>query len=197
MRRDLAPSAPLATSRSSILAVDDAAADRLLAAVLIATLIRHPALVGRFESDLEALVLPDAGHGALVSCLLRLGPCDDLARRVAAELPGALEELMSDRHVQIAPPVTTTDGDLALMCAAEALAKLTARAGAAREIEEAMHDMTGLVDEGLTWRLGQAAAAQQSAGRSLGDDDAGEDRAALSARLQALIDGEVWVRRRH
>jgi DNA primase len=197
LRRDAAPAAPVATSRASVLAVDDAGADRLLAAVLIATLIRHPALVGRFESDLEALVLPDAGHRALVACLLRLGPCADLAERVAAEAAGPLERLMSDRHVLIAPPVTTTDGALAMMCAAEALAKLSARAGAAREIEEAMHDMTGLVDEGLTWRLGQAAEAQNRAGRVMRDDDAGEDRAALSARLQALIDGEVWVKRRH
>ncbi len=195
-RREMVPAAPVATSRASALAVDDGAADRLLAAVLIATLIRHPALVGRFETELETLPLAEAAHRALMACLLRHGPCDDLAARVAAEAGDPLESLMSDRHVRIAPPVTTDDGDFATMCAAEALAKLTARAGAAREIEEAMHDMTGLVDEGLTWRLSQAAAARNAAGRATRDDDAGEDRAALSDHLQKLIDAEVWVKRR-
>jgi len=79
---------------------------------------------------------------------------------------------------------------------AEALAKLTARRGALREIEDAMEDMTGLVDEGLTWRLGQAAQARNRADKSnLEDADMGEDRAALSKHLQNLIDGQVWVKK--
>jgi DNA primase len=192
----IVPMAPVATSRASTLAVDDGAADRLLAAVLIATLIRHPALVARFESDLETLPLADASHRAMLSGVLRHGACDDLSVRIAADVGDALETLMTDRHVRIAPPVTTDDTEFATMCAAEALAKLTARAGAAREIEEATHDMTGLVDEGLTWRLSQAAAARNAAGRTTRDDDAGEDRAAMSGHLQALIDSEAWVKRR-
>ena len=46
------------------------------------------------------------------------------------------------------------------LCLAEELAKLDARRGARREIEEAMEDMDGLPDEGLTWRLSQAAEAR-------------------------------------
>ena len=66
------------------------------------------------------------------------------------------------------------------------------------EIEDAMEDLSGLADEGVTWRLTQAATAYHRAERSRLDDnsDMGEDRAALSAQLQALIDGEVWRKKK-
>jgi len=84
------------------------------------------------------------------------------------------------------------------MCLAEELAKLEARRGVQSEIEDAMADLQGLADEGVTWRLGKAAEARHRAERSRLDDtsDMGEDRAALSASLQRLIDAEVWVKKR-
>ncbi len=111
----------------------------------------------------------------------------------------ALEKLMAQAHVAVAPPVRNRDdAELARLCLAEELAKLEAKRGAAAEIEEAIEDVEGLVDEGLTWRLGQATAALHRAGRSKIDDetDLGEDRAALSRHLQALIDKEVWVKKK-
>ncbi|MBX9874478.1 MAG: hypothetical protein K2X84_06450, partial [Beijerinckiaceae bacterium] len=70
--------------------------------------------------------------------------------------------------------------------------------GAAAEIEEAMDDLGGIADEGVTWRLARAAEARRQAETAKRSDDAepGEDRAALSAGLQRLIDNEVWVKRR-
>ena len=59
---------------------------------------------------------------------------------------------------------------MAVMSVAEELAKLTARRGARREVEEALRDVEGLVDEGLTWRLGQAAEAVNLSDRS-GQED--------------------------
>jgi DNA primase len=46
----------------------------------------------------------------------------------------------------------------------------------------------------VTWRLAQAASLRHRAERSKLEDnsDMGEDRAALSATLQAMIDGEIW-----
>jgi DNA primase len=87
---------------------------------------------------------------------------------------------------------------MARMCLAEELAKLEARRGARQEIEEAVEDLAGLVDEGLTWRLSQAAEARHRAERARLDDssDLGEDRAALSRSLQEMIDRQIWVKKR-
>ena len=66
------------------------------------------------------------------------------------------------------------------------------------EIEEAMEDLTGLADEGLTWRLSRAAEARHRAERSQLDEisEQGEDRAAMSAELQRLIDGAAWIKKK-
>ena len=52
----------------------------------------------------------------------------------------------------------------------------------------AVHDLTGLADEGLTWRLSKAAEARHKADHPSREDaaDMGEDRAALSGVLQAM-----------
>ena len=91
-----------------------------------------------------------------------------------------------------------TDVDLATLCLAEEMAKLDAHRAARREIEDAVLDLTGLADEGLTWRLSQAAEARHRADHPARDDanDMGEDRAALSSHLQALIDDRVWEKKR-
>jgi DNA primase len=102
-------------------------------------------------------------------------------------------------HVQIAPPVRNrADVDLATLCLAEEMAKLDAHRAARREIEDAVLDLTGLADEGLTWRLSKAAEARHRADHPARDDanDMGEDRAALSNHLQALIDDRVWEKKR-
>ena len=58
-------------------------------------------------------------------------------------------------------------------------------------------DLDALPDEGLTWRLSQAAAAVETAGRSAAaPTDLGENREALSNHLQSLIDAQIWVRKR-
>jgi DNA primase len=69
------------------------------------------------------------------------------------------------------------------------------------EIREAMLALdrgAGDLDEGLTWRLRQAAEAQHEAARAGLPDDAcsGENAAELSRGLQDLIDRQVWKRSR-
>jgi DNA primase len=120
-------------------------------------------------------------------------------QKVEAVAGEDLAKLMALAHVRTAPPVRNTeDLTLARMCLADELAKLDARRGAVAETEEAMEIMTGLVDEGLTWRLGQANDARHRARKSKLDDDSdlGEDRAKLSAELQRLIDTEVWLKKK-
>jgi DNA primase len=188
---------PLSSTRASSLVRGDEATDEALReAVILAILIAHPSLIRRFESDLERLELTSEGHRNLRATLLTSSP-DDLR----ANLQGlaALDDLMARPHVLIAPPVRNQkDTNLALMCLAEEFAKLDARRGARREVEDAVEDLTGVADEGLTWRLAQAASARYRADHPNRDDtaDLGEDRNALSNHLQSLIDSKVWEKKR-
>jgi DNA primase len=169
------------TKATMLAAADEAAADSLREAVILAALVTHPGLVERFESALETLELLGPDHNALRDALLR---CRTRAEIEEAVGPGVLEKLFSARHVRNAPGARDGDGDdLAAQCIVEGLAKLSARRGADREIREAMEDLAELADEGLTWRLAQAAAAQENAGRSGQEDRTEFDIAPNGVRL--------------
>lgn len=196
------PAVPMPGTKASLLATGgDRAEERLREAMILATLITHPGLIAEFEHQLEELDLTGPGHAALRGALLRHADETDareLREKIVSEAREALETLFALGHVSSAPPVVKSDDqDLARMCLAEELAKLDARRGVQKEIEHAVEDLDGLADEGVTWRLGQAAQAAQRAGRSSLEDsgDLGEDRDALSKQLQALIDGQVWVKK--
>ena len=193
------PGGALATTRSSLLAqAQGPIEESLREAVILATLILHPALIHRFETALERLDLTGDDHDTLRQMILAGADMPDLHARIAQSAPAALDAVLSRPHVAIAPPVRNPlDDDLAALCLAEELAKLEARRGARREIEDAMEDMDGLPDEGLTWRLSQAAEARHRSDKSGISDsaDLGEDRAALSRQLQRLIDDQVWVKK--
>ena len=196
------PTAPLASTRASFLALaDDQPDDTLREAIILATLIVHPSLIHRFESALERLDLIGPDHSTLRDHLLANSAknsaslCETLQHHANA----ALETLFARTHVQIAPPIRNHDDtELAMLCLAEELAKLDAHRGARKEIEDAVEDLSGLADEGLTWRLSQAAQARHRADNPPREDaaDLGEDRSALSKHLQKLIDGEIWVKKK-
>lgn len=193
------PGGALASTRSSLLAQGSGPVDEILReAVILATCILHPTLIHRFESALERLDLTGEDHETLRQMILAGADWPDLHHRIAQSAPAALDALLSRPHVAIAPPVRNRDDDrLAALCLAEELAKLEARRGARREIEDAMEDMDGLPDEGLTWRLSQAAEARHRSekGGTKDSSDLGEDRTALSRHLQSLIDSQVWVKK--
>jgi DNA primase len=187
---------PLSSTRASALVRGDEATDESLReAVILAILIVHPTLIPHFESDLERLDLTSDDHRTLRTTLLST-PVADLPD--ALKDLAALDDLMARPHVLIAPPVRNQkDTDLAVMCLAEEFAKLAARRGARREVADAVEDLSGVADEGLTWRLAQAALARHKADHPNRDDtaDLGEDRAALSNHLQRLIDSKVWEKK--
>ena len=190
-----------ASARQSLLAQGHAVEEVLREAVILASLILHPGLIHRFESALERLDLTGEDHNRLRALLLAHADEDaaSLAEILRVEAGGALDALMRRPHVQIAPPLRNpADLDLATLCLAEEFAKLDAHRAARREIEDAVLDLTGLADEGLTWRLSKAAEARHRADHPARDDanDMGEDRAALSSHLQALIDDRVWEKKR-
>ncbi|MEP3295486.1 MAG: DNA primase [Pseudoruegeria sp.] len=168
--------APVRTStRSSMLAAaGDNTEERLREAVVLATLILHPQLIRQFEGTLEMMEFSEPMHSHLRDVLLRdpAGDAQSQQEQIGEIMgPEVLEILFAPRHVQIAPAVRNAgDGDIASMCVAEELAKLKSRRGAQREIDEAMEDLGGFADEGLTWRLQQAAEARNRAVRSETED---------------------------
>ncbi|MGC9448556.1 DNA primase [Cereibacter johrii] len=203
-RREPMAVAPLPSTRASLLAT--AAGERIeeemRLGVILATCALHPTLIHEFETALEALELSDPDHRTLHRVLLGaagMAEADTARGVIRAEAGPALERLLALTHVRICPSVRHPgDLEMARMCLAEELAKLEARRGARQEIEEAVEDLAGLVDEGLTWRLSQAAEARHRAERARLDDssDLGEDRAALSRSLQEMIDRQIWVKKR-
>lgn len=172
----------LPSTKTSLLAGSDGAVEDVVReAVILAALFTHPGLVERFEGDLERMEPLRAEHEAVRRALLRGGTTEEIAARAG---PAALEKLFAPRHVQIAPPVRNReDAGLAAQCIAEELAKLAARRGISREVEDAVHDLDGLADEGLTWRLGQAAEASHQALRGMAEDAAEFEVAQNGVRL--------------
>ena len=191
----------LAATKGSLLATaNPQVEEQLREAVILATLITHPSLIAQFKTALDRIVLTGADHITLRKLILANVGADaaGLHDHIRAAAPLALDALMARPHVKIAPPVRNrTDADLATLCLAEELAKLEARRGALREIEEAVEDMSGLADEGLTWRISKATEARHRADHPTRNDagDLGEDRGALSDHLQSLIDGRVWEKK--
>ncbi|PQO24305.1 DNA primase [Rhodobacteraceae bacterium WD3A24] len=199
-----APMAPLPATRSTVLgsAGSGDVAERMHEEVILAILAAHPGLIPRFEEALERIDFTAPERRTLRDALLSAADADGSAARrekIAERAGDALEKLMSLRHVRFAPPVRKTgDEELARMCLAEEIAKLDVRRGVEMEIRDAVEEIAGMADEGLTWRLGQAAAARHRVEQSRLEDsgDLGEDRTALSESIQSLIDDEVWVKKR-
>lgn len=192
----------LASTKNSLLARSADVEERVREAVILAILAAHPKLISEFLGDLETLELHGGDHRAILSGLLRHAEeedADHLRNILEAEIGAPpLEKLWSLSHVQIAPAVRAGAAEeLTRMTLAEELAKLEARRGVQREVADAVEDLEGVADEGLTWRVGQATEALDKAGKSTLSDGMGdgEDRSAMSDYLQSLIDGEVWVKK--
>ncbi len=190
---------PVVTTKASFLAnATEQAEDIKVETIILAALVVHPSLIRFFESALERMDLAEHGNEAIKSILLSHLDTSTVEDRLRRAAPEALDAMMMRPHVQSAPPVQNrSDAEFARMCLAEDFAKLEARRGARREIEEAVEDMSGLADEGLTWRLTKATEARHRADHPAREDaaDLGEDRGAMSSHLQNLIDGRVWEKK--
>ena len=179
------PATPTVETKASALAAAGAPFEETLReAVILATLVTHPSLTHDFLADLERLDTSTPEHEAVRRALIE---ADGAGREQVETLCGAiaLEKLFHPRHVRISPALRPgTDVEMARMSVAEELAKLAARRGARREIEDAARDIEGLVDEGLTWRLGQAAEARNRTEKGGQEDRAEYDLGPNGARLR-------------
>ncbi|MFE3837142.1 DNA primase [Pseudogemmobacter sonorensis] len=160
------PVAPTAAARASLLASGAAPEDGLREAVILATLIHHPALVAQFEPALERLELSTEDHTRLRNLILTHARDPDCRDRIIADSPAALDRLLANPHVRISPALQPrADEDFAAACVEEALARLGADRAHRTELAEAQEDVEGLADEGLTWRLSKATEARVFAAR--------------------------------
>jgi DNA primase len=181
--RDLPRAATPAAKASPLATAPAAWEDQLREAVILAMLVTHPGLVPEFLGDLERMEPLTPEHARVLSALLsQPSPTrEDIERSAGTD---ALEKLFTLRHVQISPGVRNADDSaLATACVREELAKLAARRGAEREIEEAAHDLQALADEGVTWRLSQAAQARNAAGRTAAGEETEFELAPNGLRL--------------
>ncbi len=195
------PGAPMPSTRQSLLvSAGEDIAGHLREAVILATLLAHPALIEEVAERLEALDCRDPDHDALRAALLAHPDADPETLRAAVE--GALgaaplERLAATDHVAVTPCLRRPgDLDLARQTLEEEFAKLDAIRGLQMEIREAEEDLSHVADETLTWRLGQAAEASHRATRSAQDDkveyETGPNGARISraerSALRALLD---------
>ncbi|MCB2134706.1 MAG: DNA primase [Rhodobacteraceae bacterium] len=196
----------LEETKSSLLARDSAhrAIEYMRETAIIAVCLTRPDAIAAFEAGLERLEMIEPGHWKILQVILANYASDDngsLYLRVCDSVGReAIEKIMDSAHIRVLPPIKNPeDYDLCHDTLAEQMAKLESDRGHRREVEEAEADMDGLVDEGLTWRLLNAVEARNRANRPKLDDssDMGEDRAALSAQLQGLIDSAAWIKKRH
>ncbi len=161
------------SSKSSVFAAGpDGIEDYLREAVILAVLITHPGHIAEFEHQVELMECRDPGHGMLRDAVLRHAGANDLRVAISEQLGAApLEKLFGQRHVAIVPAIRRPgETDAARMCLVEELAKLNARRGHAREVQEAIEDIHHAEDERLTHRLSDGVAALDKAGRGDGED---------------------------
>ncbi|WP_299297652.1 DNA primase [uncultured Tateyamaria sp.] len=183
-----APPTPMPSTKSSALASGgDQITDRLREEVILAVLANTPEVVEEFETGLEGLTCADPDHAVLRDTILRHGHTgrEVLREKILSVLgPDALDNLMGSRHVAIVPCIRTPgNAEMARMTVAEELAKLSAAKGLDAEIADAVQDLEGVADEGVTWRLSQAAAAASDATRSGKEDNAEYETGDNGARI--------------
>ncbi|RGP38467.1 DNA primase [Pseudotabrizicola alkalilacus] len=161
------PIAPMASTKLSLLATPaDLVQDTLREAVVLAACIHHPGLIAQFESALERLDFIGHGHDTLRSLILYHQSAPDLRALLMTEAPLPTEAVLLHPHVRITAAIgPDAPDDAAEHCLAEALARLQADRAHRLEIADAEDDVTGVADEGLTWRVSKAAEARHSAAR--------------------------------
>jgi DNA primase len=167
------------TAKSSVLvaATDSRMTEHLREAVVLAAFATNPMIIENFESGLESMTCADVTHARLRDVMLRHAhdAPEVLREKISSALgEDTLENLLSQRHVAITPCIRNPgDTEMASLTVAEELAKLEAARGLDAEIAEAVEDLNGVADEGVTWRLSEAARAANEASRS-GHEDAAE-----------------------
>ena len=188
---------PVSSSKQSALGSGAADQDHLREAVILATLLHTPSVIGRFEPDVERMECQDPEHAQLRAAILQNAGADDVMGAVADQIGHeVLENLMRNPHLQLTPAIRKAgDEEIAAQSLTEELGKLMSRRGHLRELSDGMDDMAGLADEGLTWRLSRAAASVDTTIRQDNDDsteyDKGDNGALMKKAERSAFDDLV------
>ncbi|MDC0564935.1 DNA primase, partial [Amylibacter sp.] len=197
-----------ANTKSSMLAIQsDETNWRLRESLILASAIKNQSAALKNESALERcpITTPDL-VGIMNAILINLhikktdaGMSDSFEENIQNSLGySPIDKLMKLKPLKKHPYLkNNTDPDLIQQTLEEELAKHVALIGAQNEIKEAEQDLTGLVDEGLTWRLQQAAMAKTKATRAIEEEDSETDENSLemSKNLQNMLDNQIWVKK--
>ena len=196
-----APSSPMAETRASAMAAGAMSDTEMRHGLILATLCLTPALIDRFEAQLERMSIDNPDHARLAGFLMATTARDAGDLRAALDqsnLSQTLENLLRLGHVRIAPCIRAPgDTEKAAQCLAEEFAKLAARRGVQNEMSEALEDLDHTDEARLNWRLNHALHARQQADAPKTGDGSvgGEDESDLSRHLRDLIDGQAWVKK--
>ncbi len=203
-----APLGPTPGTKASLLAQQDGEGRVRESAILLGCL-NHPDLAEGFETRLERAPFrsPDLRDilAALLAALPDVLDMDGEAQRAAllekvAKRSGfdPLQKCLSIGQTRINPYLqASADKELARHAISEELAKLDAAHGIEAEIRDAEEEITGVADEGLTWRLDQAREAMNRSVKDTLNGESGsvEDESYLSEALQKLIDDQIWKKK--
>ncbi|UWQ06839.1 DNA primase [Aliiroseovarius crassostreae] len=173
----------LPTTKSSLLAGGSSEAELLLSeAVVLAVLVLRPDLLEGVESRLERIEMRDREHAEIQRILLSHALDgeqilrDEICNRLGA---ACLEKLFALNHVKISAGVRQPeDTEIAEATVMSALRRLEALPSVQSEVGDAARDLDGVADEGVTWRLAQAAEARNRATVNQTEDKTTFERAA-------------------
>ena len=207
---------PMPGTKSSILAQagDDAKTGaRVRESAILLGCLNHPSVARMFEAQLDRLPFLNPDLDTIRHKLLQAledgldeGASDtpdkdsDFSEWIASALGAdptdkllAVGQVRANRHLRAS--ATPEDAAEAVR---EEIEKQNAVLSAEDEVRDAMAEISGPADEGLTWRLSEAAKARDAVvQKSLGDSDVGTaDQSNLSNHLQSLIDGQVWIKKK-
>jgi DNA primase len=176
---------------------------RLRESLLLAVVIRYPRFISEFLNDLEALELKLLDNQNILTAILLSFPLseDQNLELMLSEKLGAnkISNLFDLKYLKIAPALQSNSSDEKIRQTIIAeLTKIKARQGVEREVQEALEDLQGDPDEGITWRVSKAAEANNAANRIQQDEtsDELENQKILSNNLQSLIDNQVWKKKK-
>ena len=197
-----------ANTKSSMLAIQsDETNWRLRESLILASAIKNQSAALKNESALERcpITTPDLVeimNAILINLHIKktdAGMRNSFEENIQNSLGySPIDKLMKLKPLKKHPYLkNNTDPDLIQQTLEEELAKHVALIGAQNEIKEAEQDLTGLVDEGLTWRLQQAAMAKTKATRAIEEEDSETDENSLemSKNLQNMLDNQIWVKK--
>ena len=195
-------------TKSSMLAIQsDSTSWRLRESLILAAAILNQPAALKNESAMEKCPITTPDLAVIMNAILMNLHHPDLVSDEKNTFNEILKETLGyspiDRLLKLKPlrnhPYlkVNTEPTLVQRTLEEELSKHSALIGASNEIKEAEQDLTGLVDEGLTWRLRQAALAKTKATRAVDEDATASDENAseMSKQLQNMLDDQIWVKK--